>query len=212
MAPSPLPPCEDTGNGPSTNTDSFSTLTWIFPASRTRRDKFPSFLSCPGSGLCENSLDGHRPGKLTQDLTARTPKELLSAVQPASSRRGHAFCSHSLTSCASTLPPAKGAGSYFQPLHTYPACTPPGHFPPSPGHSELSNIHFHSALTILYSEIAQSCMTLCDPMVCSLPGSSLHRILQARVLEWIAISFSRGSSRSRDPTQVSRIPGRRFNL
>ena len=53
---------------------------------------------------------------------------------------------------------------------------------------------------------------LCDPMSCSLPGSSLHRILQARVLEWVAISFSRGSSRRRDQTQVSRILDRCFNL
>ena len=39
------------------------------------------------------------------------------------------------------------------------------------------------------SEVAQSCPTLCDPMDCSLPSSSLHGILQARVLEWVAISF-----------------------
>ena len=45
------------------------------------------------------------------------------------------------------------------------------------------------------SEVAQSCLTLCDPMDCSLPDSSVHGIFQARVLEWIAISFSRGSSR-----------------
>ena len=62
------------------------------------------------------------------------------------------------------------------------------------------------------SEVAQSCPTLCDPVDCSLPGSSLNGILQARVLEWVAISFSRGSSRSRDRTRVSGIPGRRFNL
>ena len=49
-------------------------------------------------------------------------------------------------------------------------------------------------------------------MDCSLRGSSLHGILQARVLEWVAISFSRGSSQLRDQTQVSCIPGRRFNL
>ena len=60
--------------------------------------------------------------------------------------------------------------------------------------------------------MAQSCPTLCDPMDCSPPGSSVHRILQARVLEWVAISFSRGSSRPRDRTQVSRIRGRCFNL
>ena len=61
-------------------------------------------------------------------------------------------------------------------------------------------------------EVAQWCLILCDPMDCSLPGSSLHGILQARVLEWVAISFSRGSSRPRDWTQVSRIAGRCFNL
>ena len=44
------------------------------------------------------------------------------------------------------------------------------------------------------SEVAQSCPTLCRPMECSVPGSSVHGIFQAIVLEWIAMSFSRGSS------------------
>ena len=44
------------------------------------------------------------------------------------------------------------------------------------------------------SEVTQSCVTLCDPMDCSLPGSSVHGIFQAGVLEWVAISFSKGSS------------------
>ena len=60
------------------------------------------------------------------------------------------------------------------------------------------------------SEVAQSCLTLCDPMDCRLSGSSVHGIFQARVLEWIAISFSRGSSRPRNQTWVSCIAGRRF--
>ena len=42
-----------------------------------------------------------------------------------------------------------------------------------------------------WSEVPQSCPTLFDPMDCSLPGSSIHEILQARILEWVAISFSR---------------------
>ena len=50
------------------------------------------------------------------------------------------------------------------------------------------------------------------PMDCSLPGSSVHGIFQARILEWAAISFSRGSSWPRDRTQVSRIIGRRFTV
>ena len=54
--------------------------------------------------------------------------------------------------------------------------------------------------------------TLCDPVDRSPPGSSVHGILQARILEWVAISFSRGSSQPRDGTQISRIAGRCFNL
>ena len=60
------------------------------------------------------------------------------------------------------------------------------------------------------SEVAQSCPTLCDPMDCSLPGSSVHGIFQARILEWVAISFSRESSQPRDQTRVSSIADRRF--
>ena len=55
------------------------------------------------------------------------------------------------------------------------------------------------------SEVAQSCPTLCDLMDCSPPGSSLCGILRARVLEWVAIPFSRGSSQTRDQTWVSHI-------
>ena len=62
------------------------------------------------------------------------------------------------------------------------------------------------------SEVAQSCLTLCDPMDCSRPGSSIHGIFQARVLEWGAIFFSSGSSQLRDRTQVSRISGRRVTV
>ena len=58
--------------------------------------------------------------------------------------------------------------------------------------------------------MSQLCPTPCDPMDCSLPGSSVHGIFQARVLEWVSISFSRGSSWPRDQTQVSHIAGRCF--
>ena len=50
--------------------------------------------------------------------------------------------------------------------------------------------------------VTQSCPTLCDPMDCSLPDSFVHGILQARILEWDAISFSRESSRPRDGTCI----------
>ena len=55
---------------------------------------------------------------------------------------------------------------------------------------------------IQFSSVAQSCPTLCDPMDCSLPGFSVHGILQVRILEWVTISFSRGSSRPRDRSWV----------
>ena len=60
------------------------------------------------------------------------------------------------------------------------------------------------------SEVVQSCPTLCDPMDCSLPGFSIHGIFQARILEWFAISFSRGSSWPRNRTRVSWAAGRLF--
>ena len=63
-----------------------------------------------------------------------------------------------------------------------------------------------------WSEVTQSWPTLYDPMDCSLPGSSVHGIFQAIVLEWIAISFSRGSSRPRDWTRVSCIVDRGFTI
>ena len=61
-------------------------------------------------------------------------------------------------------------------------------------------------------KVAQSCTNLCDTMHHSLPGSSVHRILQARTLEWVAFPFSRGSSQPRDQTQVSCIVGRFFTI
>ena len=63
-----------------------------------------------------------------------------------------------------------------------------------------------------WSEVTQSCLTLCNPIDCSLPGSSVHGIFQARVMEWVAISFFRGSSQPRDRTQVSHIADRHFTV
>ena len=58
--------------------------------------------------------------------------------------------------------------------------------------------------------IAQSCPTLCDSMDCSPPGFSVHGILQARILEWVVMPFSRGSSWPRNRSRVSHIAGRFF--
>ena len=83
-------------------------------------------------------------------------------------------------------------------------------------HSDIQTEHlsgipfcfnFHTFMLVL---VTQSCPTLCDPMDCNPPGSSVYEILQARILEWVAIPFSRGSSQPRDWTQVSCTAGRFF--
>ena len=60
--------------------------------------------------------------------------------------------------------------------------------------------------------VAQSCPTLCDAVDCSLAGSSVHGIFQARTLEWVAVPFSRGSSQPGDWSWVSRIAGRFYTI
>ena len=62
---------------------------------------------------------------------------------------------------------------------------------------------FFSVLAIKWCSVTQLCPILCNPTDCSPPGSSVHGILQARILEWVAISSSRGSSQPRDQTRVS---------
>ena len=61
-------------------------------------------------------------------------------------------------------------------------------------------------------KVTQSYRTLCNPMDSSLPGSSVHGTLQARILEWVAVPFSRGSSQPKDRTQVPCIGGRFFTI
>ena len=96
-------------------------------------------------------------------------------------------------------------------------CTPPSSawsniifILPDPSPPEVHPHLFPRFLRVC--EVAQSCPTLCDAMGCSLPGSSIHGIPQSRILEWIAISSSRGSSRPTDRTRVSCIAGRRSTL
>ena len=89
-----------------------------------------------------------------------------------------------------------------------------------PFQQPISSLHSieYCTITIIFTisspplNITQSCWTLCDPMDCSSPGSSVHGISQAGILEWVSISFSRGSSRPRDRTQVSCIAGRLYRL
>ena len=109
---------------------------------------------------------------------------------------------------------------FLNPLSHLPPCTIPLGHPSAPAPRILypaSNLDWRFvSYMILYMfqchspkmfqfyvcEVTQLCLTLCDPVDCSPPGSSVHGILQARILEWVAISFSRGSSRPRDQTCV----------
>ena len=77
------------------------------------------------------------------------------------------------------------------------------------GHEDLCSIQRGCPFPRLKVKVlvTQSCLTLCDPVDCSPPGSSVRGILQARILGWLAIPFSMGSSQPRNQTQVSHIAG-----
>ena len=82
------------------------------------------------------------------------------------------------------------------------------------GGEEISFFLFFSLLTnsYMYVLVAQSCPTLCNTVNCSLPGFSVHGVSQARILKWVAIPFSRGSSWPGDWTWVSHTVGRLFTI
>ena len=74
--------------------------------------------------------------------------------------------------------------------------------------------YVHLVIHCTYAKLLQSCLTLCDAMNCTPPGSSVHGILQAVILEWVAMPSSRGSSWPRDQTCVSYVSctGRRNRI
>ena len=81
-----------------------------------------------------------------------------------------------------------------------------------PQFNYLSHMESYSQTSLCCVCVVQSCLILCNPMDYSLPDSSAHGILQARILKWVAIPFSRGSSQPRDRIWVSRIEGRLFTV
>ena len=72
-------------------------------------------------------------------------------------------------------------------------------------HLEMEFVTDCSIASCMHAQLLQLCLILCDPMDCSLPGSSVHGILQAGILEWIAMASSRGSSWPRDWTHNSYV-------
>ena len=119
------------------------------------------------------------PGQETRGLRSCAPVARGPALGPSSQPHP------SFTDCAATT--AFGASASSLP----PATT----------------LHWQPALAMRTKSL-QSCWTLCDPMACSPPGSSVCAVSQARILKWTAMPSSRGSSQPRDRTQVSCI-GRR---
>ena len=73
-------------------------------------------------------------------------------------------------------------------------------------------MYIHKHIYISEVKVAQLCPALCVPMDCSPPGSFVHAILQARILERVVVHFSRGSSQPRDRTHGSHIAGRFFTI
>ena len=113
--------------------------------------------------------------------------------------------------CDGRVPSFRGKGCLQSVLRTAPPNTRLLHWQKNPGCLRTTfsprpppnspQLHLDGGVC----SVAQSCLKLCDPVDCSPPGSSVHVISQAEIQEWIAISFSRGSSRPRDQTLVSGI-------
>ena len=84
-----------------------------------------------------------------------------------------------------------------------------GYSPQRPKDLDTNEVAEHACVCVL---VARSCLTLCDPVNCSPPGSSVLGILQARILEWVAVPFSRGASQPADRLQVFCTVGRLFTI
>ena len=137
---------------------------------------------------------------------SQSPDNAKQGPGGSSTPRHHAAPSQGQFHPASPWRPVTGA---VPPRVTTPpqhrgSSTPRHHAAPSLGqfHPAVTTPPQHPCVCVLS---IQSCLTLCDCMDCSLPGSSVHGILQATILEWVALAFSRGSSRRRDQTGVSFI-------
>ena len=88
-------------------------------------------------------------------------------------------------------------------INLLPPCPSLSYLELEPAYCNLKHVHKTPQVSILCAKSLHSCLTLCDPMDCSSPGSPVHGILQAGILEWVATSSSRGSCRPRDRTRVS---------
>ena len=157
-------------------------------------------------------MDGQAGGHSLASCVLAEPRLLLLLWQSHSGPRPP--CSQTLWHPRAARPGPEAPAHRCKPVfhrsspHAPPSCT----LSPSP-RAAPSLLPSHSPPPAQTSSaewcvcpVAQSCPAPCDPMDCSPPGSSVHGIRQARVLEWAAVSFSRGSSRPRDRTCTSYVP------
>ena len=175
-----------------------------------------SQVSCSPQGRTESDMPEQLNGRAASSAWSRLPHRPSSQVGASTPRSSSFICflrrvSHN---CMTARPRLKAVlepqPQAFQPLRHVRSLE---WMPSDPIHRIwYRNQDLTSCVEVKWREVAQSCLTLCDPMDYSLQGSSVHGILQARVLEWVAISFSRGSSRPRDRTRVSLIAGRCFTV
>ena len=142
---------------------------------------------------------------------------LWAAVAATPRLLGEACSSGGRPAHLTQLWPSPGAPVAFIHLSSWPRAFPHGHAAPASWRSapdEVAGLRAFSSRAHCESEkvqvlVTQSCLTPCQPMDCSPPGSSVHGISQARILEWVVILlFFRGYSRPRDQTWVSCIAGR----
>ena len=156
-----------------------------------RRKWQPTLVLLPGKSHGRRSLTGYSPrGRKESDTTEwlHFSKPRLFLLSPK------VFSLHLCLLCC----PACGIVGYRLPnwFQTLPRWAAPGVFPLFQWWVRAKSL--------------QSCPTLCNPMDCGPPGSPVHGILQARILQWVVLSFSRESCRPTDPTQASHIAGRLF--
>ena len=146
--------------------------------------------SCLENSNGQRSLVGYSPrGHTESDTTEHTLTHTHTGHEDSNgSRFLHIFCT------------GRGARRLHGGSDTRQQCLPHAHTTaPTLGLAPAgqSGIETPHLLLCVYS-VTHSCLTLCDPMDCSPPGSSVHGILQARTLEWVAVPFSRASSQPRD--------------
>ena len=198
---------------------SFSVLWWLILVLHAATLKFFQYLR--PHAVCKN-IDFITIPRAVQDggwiFTQQESQNLFIFVASLSSSlilmtSHHIFLSEMENPSASSLFLSREPPLMSPLIFTSPSRFPRGSFPIkilSNRKSDASYKHITRPPVLKSTQSLQSCPILCDPMDCSPPGSSVHGILQVRIVEWVAMPYSRGSSGPRDQIHVSCFAGRFF--